>query len=412
MDNIEYITNCRLCKSEHKLETILPFGDVALANSYPKDKNENEELYSLTLVKCGDCGHIQLKETINPNKLFINYLYSSSDSPSLIKHFKEFAQDIKNKFDENKEVTILEIGSNDGILLKEFENINFGKLIGIDPAENISERAKSIKNAEIITDFFNLESSENIKQKFGLIDIICANNVFAHVDRLDSMVQGIVNCLSEDGVFIFENAYLLDTIKGLYFDQTYHEHLQYYGIIPLVKYLRSYGLEIFDIKRVNTQGGSFRIFVKKSSSTKHIITSNVNDFIEKENEFGLYENKTYEVFVDKINTLKINLKKLIDQIMGEGKTISCYGCPAKFALFSKFFELDSNIIKYVVDDSTLKQGRFSPGKKIPIVSRNHFYDNPTDYCIISVWNMADAIINNNKEYKGKFIVPMPALQLH
>lgn len=409
MNDINNIDSCRLCKNKEKLETVLPFGNVALANSYPLSKEENEDIFPLTIVKCGECGHIQLKETINPEKLFTNYLYSSSDSPSLIKHFKEFAEDIKTRFNYKKDITILEIGSNDGILLKEFENINFGKLIGIDPAKNISERAKSIKNAEIITDFFNIKSSEYIKQKFGLIDIICANNVFAHVAELDSMTEGIVNCLSEDGVFIFENAYLLDTIKGLYFDQVYHEHLQYYGIIPLRKYLKSYGLEIFDIKRVNTQGGSFRIFVKKSISNKHAITSNVNDFIQKENEFGLYENKTYEVFIDKINTLKLNLKKLINQIIDEGKTISCYGCPAKFALFSKFFELDDNVIKYVVDDSKLKQERFSPGKKIPIVSREFFYKNPTNYCIISVWNMADSIINNNKNYNGKFIIPMPEL---
>lgn len=411
MSDIENIVNCRLCKAFDKLETVLSFGEVALANSYPINKDEDEDLFPLTLVTCSECGHVQLKETINPTKLFANYLYSSSDSPSLVKHFKEFAEDIKNRFNDKNNITILEIGSNDGILLKEFENINFGKLIGIDPAENISERARSIKSAEIITDFFNLNSSENIKQKFGLVDIICANNVFAHVDKLDSMVEGIVNCLSEDGVFIFENAYLLDTIKGLYFDQTYHEHLQYYGIIPLVKYLGSYGLEIFDIKRVNTQGGSFRIFVKKISSNKYQITENVGEFIEKENDFELYSNQTYKDFVLKLENLKNDLQQLVNNILQEGKTISCYGCPAKFALFSKFFELDSDIIKYVVDDSPLKQGRFSPGKKIPIVSRNYFYENPTDYCIVSVWNMADAIINNNKDYKGQFIVPMPELKV-
>jgi hypothetical protein len=410
MNNIENITYCRLCKKPG-LKKILSFGEVALANSYPINQEDEEEFFPLTLVKCQDCGHVQLQETINPQKLFINYLYSSSDSPSLIKHFKEYAENVKTRFNNKENVTILEIGSNDGILLKEFENINFGNLIGIDPAENISERAKSIKNVEIIVDFFNLKSSEDIKQRFGYVDIICANNVFAHVDRLDSMVEGIVNCLSDDGVFIFENAYLLDTIQGLYFDQAYHEHLQYYGIIPLIKYLGTYDLEIFDIQKVNTQGGSFRIFVKKTSSNKHQITENVQTFVDKENKFNLYSDETYIDFVNKLNILKMNLQSLIKKIIAENGTISCYGCPAKFALFSNFFELDNNIIKYVIDDSTLKQGRFSPGKKIPIVSRDYFYTNPTDYCIISVWNMADAIINNNKEYTGKFIIPMPNLKI-
>ena len=409
MNDITYIHACRLCKNED-IDVILPFGEVALANSYPSSKEEKEDLFPLTLMKCNNCGHIQLKETINPERLFLNYLYSSSDSPSLIKHFKEYAEDIKNRFQKDN-ATILEVGSNDGILLKEFENIQFGKLIGIDPAENISERAKSIKNANIITDFFNIESAIKIKNKFGPIDIICANNVFAHVNDVDSMIEGIVNCLADDGVFIFENAYLYDTIKGLYFDQAYHEHLQYYGIIPLVKYLATYKMEIFDIKRVNTQGGSFRIYAKKIKNQKYNISENVFNFINNEKEFDLYSNQTYQEFVEKLNVLKFDLKKLLKDIKLEGKKISCYGCPAKFALFSKFFELNDEIIEYVVDDSPLKQGRFSPGKKIPIVSRDYFYQNPTDYCIISVWNMAEAIINNNKEYKGKFIIPMPKLKL-
>lgn len=410
MSDIKYIHECRLCK-DRNVNVILSFGDVALANSYPTSKEEREDLFPLTLMKCDSCGHVQLKETINPNRLFLNYLYSSSDSPSLIKHFKEYAEDIKNRFNTDKKINILDIGSNDGILLKEFENIGFGKLIGIDPAENISERAKSIKDASIITDFFNIESASRIKSKFGPVDIICANNVFAHVDELDSMMEGIAYCLSDNGVFVFENAYLYDTIKGLYFDQAYHEHLQYYGVIPLIKYLASYNMDIFDIKRVNTQGGSFRIYAKKMSNKNFKVSQTVVEFIGQEDDFNLYSNQTYQDFIEKLNVLKYNLQNLIKDVRLKGGKISCYGCPAKFALFSKFFELDDNIIEYVVDDSPLKQGRFSPGKKIPIVNREYFYKNPTDYCIISVWNMSDTIINNNKEYKGKFIIPMPELKI-
>lgn len=410
MNDIKYIHECRLCR-DRNVNIILPFGDVALANAYPKSKEEREDLFPLTLMKCESCGHVQLRETINPNRLFLNYLYSSSDSPSLVKHFKEYAEDIKNRFNTEKPINLLEIGSNDGILLKEFENINFGKLIGIDPAENISERAKSIKDAHIITDFFNIESANKIKNKFGLINIVCANNVFAHVDELDSMMEGIVHSLADDGVFVFENAYLYDTIKGLYFDQVYHEHLQYYGVIPLVKYLAFYKMEIFDIKRVNTQGGSFRIYAKKIKNQTYSISNNVYEFIQNEKDFELYSNQTYQDFIEKLDLLKNNLQTFIKEVKKKGGTISCYGCPAKFALFTKFFELDDNTIDYVVDDSPLKQGRFSPGKKIPIVSREYFYNNPTDYSIISVWNMADAIINNNKEYKGKFIIPMPEFKV-
>lgn len=407
---IANINNCRLCKSKN-INIIIPFGKTALANAYPVSKEEPEQLFDLTVMKCSDCGHVQLKETIDPEVLFSNYLYASSDSPSLVKHFKSFAENIKNKFDTGKKINILEIGSNDGILLREFENINFGNLIGVEPAKNIADISKQRTKASIINDFFNEDLSENIKSKFGAIDVICANNVFAHVSDIDSLVKGIYNCLDKDGIFIFENAYLLDTIKGLYFDQVYHEHLQYYGIIPLQKYLKNYKMDIFDVERVNIQGGSFRIFVKKEESTKHNISSNVQDFINKELDYNLYGDSRYEDFNEKLNSLKNDLFYLISDIQKQNKTISCYGCPAKFSLFSKFFNLNNETIKYVVDDSPLKQGRYSPGKKIPIVNREYFYKNPTDYCIVSVWNMADAIINNNKEYQGKFIIPMPQLKI-
>lgn len=404
------IKNCRLCKSKN-INNIINFGEVALANAYPISLDEEEEFFDLTLIKCSDCGHIQLGQTIAPEKLFSNYLYASSDSPSLVKHFEGFACAIKEKFNQSQTINILEIGSNDGILLKEFEKINFGNLIGVEPAKNIAEISREKTKANILNKFFNENVAEEIKNKFGYMDIICANNVFAHVSDLDSLVKGIYNCLNKDGVFIFENAYLLDTIKGLYFDQVYHEHLQYYGIIPLQKYLKNYKMDIFDIERVNVQGGSFRIFVKKEESNKNPISSNVKNFIQKELDYNLYNDAIYENFIKKINNLKDELKLLINNIRKENKTISCYGCPAKFALFSKFFELDSSLIKYVIDDSPLKQNKFSPGKKIPIVNRDYFYKNPTDYCIISVWNMAESILNNNKDYKGKFIIPMPKLKI-
>jgi hypothetical protein len=170
-------------------------------------------------------------------------------------------------------------------------------------------------------------------------------------------------------------------------------------------------MEIFDIKRVNTQGGSFRIYAKKIQNQIYKTSENVLKFVQNEKDFNLYSNKTYEDFLHKLNVLKNDLQSFIKDIKSKGGRISCYGCPAKFALFSKFFELDATIIDYVVDDSPLKQGKFSPSKKIPIVNRDYFYENPTDYCIISVWNMAEAIINNNKQYKGKFIIPMPQLKI-
>jgi SAM-dependent methyltransferase len=314
-----------------------------------------------------------------------------------------------------KPTSVLEIGSNDGILLRPLKEQGVKQLIGVEPASNIADKSRDIEDrvndtVAIYATFFTDAFANILEHKFGQVDMVCANNVFAHVAGLDDVIRGVKRILKGDGVFIFENAYLLDTIKGLYFDQVYHEHLQYYGIKPLANYLAIYGMEIFDIKKVNTQGGSFRIFAQKEGG-KNPITQTVRKMIREEEEYQLYENETYDKFLQKLSGLNWNLKNIIEKAQYEGKTISCYGCPAKFALFSKYFELDDKIIKYVVDDSPLKQGRFSPGKKIPIVGREHFINNPTDYCIVSVWNMAEAVIKRNPQYTGKFIVPMPEVKI-
>lgn len=401
------IKHCRLCKSED-IEAVIEFGDVPLANAYPTKIDEVEPVFPLTVVKCRYCGHVQLKETVEPKALFSNYLYSSSDSPSLLGHFKSYAEEVVGRFNPS---SVLEIGSNDGILLRPLSNLGVKKLIGVEPAVNIAQKCQDISNTRIYMDFFDENLSNTIQKEYGKIDLVCANNVFAHVAELDSVIKGIVEILEPNkGVFVFENAYLLDTIKGLYFDQVYHEHLQYYGIKPLVRYLGVNGLEIFDIKRVDTQGGSFRIFAQKKGAENQFQPSVLN-FLQAENDNLLYKDSTYADFLANIENLRRELSFVIDIAKSSGKTVSCYGCPAKFALFSKFFNLDSSIIKYVVDDSPLKQGRLSPGKKIPIVSREYFLQNPTDFCIVSVWNMADAVINRNKEYNGTWIKPMPHVEL-
>ena len=408
-DKFKLITECRLCKSP-RIETVLDFGLVPLANSYPTLSNEFENVYPMRVMKCKDCGHVQLKETINPDVLFANYSYASSDSPALLKHFHEFAYTVTSKLSLGEYDSILEIGCNDGILLKEFVKLGFINLYGVEPATNIAARAMGI-GAVILNQFFDENSAKKIRDTHGRMNVICANNVFAHVANIDSMAQGVADLLTEDGVFIFENAYLLDTIKGLYFDQVYHEHLQYYGIVPIQRFLAKFGFEIFDIQSVATQGGSFRIFTKRATSTKWKVEPTVAQWVQNEIAYGLYENETYKAFDRNIEKLSNQIRVFIKNSIDSGKTVSCYGCPAKFALFSKVFHLNVNNIKYVVDDSPIKQGKYSPGKKIPIVSSVHFLEHPTDICLVSVWNMAESVMGRNPEFKGKWIIPMPQFKI-
>lgn len=407
--NIEIISKCRLCSSE-SLNTIIEFGEIALANNYLIEENQNELTYPLTLTKCKECDHVQIKETINPEILFNNYAYASSDSPALNIHFEEYAKDIIANYNSSEYSQILEIACNDGVLLKQFEKLGIINLIGVEPAKNIAQICKNNTKAKIYNKYFNENCADEIIPEIGLSDIICANNVLAHVADIDTFIKGVNKCLSGKGIFVFENAYLLDTVKNLYFDQVYHEHLQFFGIKPLQKFLLKHGLEIFKIKRVLTQGGSFRIFAKKTKNKNIKIDESVELFLLEEEKYKLYDDVTYIEFKNKIKNLQADFKNLIAKIKNENKTISCYGCPAKFALLSKILSLNKNNVEYVVDDSPLKQNKFSPYGRIKIVNRQKFIENPTDYCIISSWNMSDSIIKKNNQYTGKFIIPLPEIK--
>jgi len=391
---------------------MLDFGEVPLANDYPEKIDSPVEAYPLTVSKCKGCGHVQLNETVSPERLFSNYTYASSDSPALVKHFTEYANTVTSKFRLGDYSQILELGMNDGVLLDQFQKLGLLQLFGVDPAKNICELAQEKLGfpTKIINDFFNEETALKMRKQHGMFDIICANNVFAHVADLDSFTSGVKILLSKNGTFIFENAYLFDTINNLYLDQFYSEHLQYYGILPLVQYLDKFKLKIFDIQHVNTQGGSFRIFASHKDDTR--TEPIVQQWIDEELQFGLYNEDTYKDFKFSLNDLQESMKNTMDWMKENNYTVSCYGCPAKFALLSKFFNFNRDNIRYVVDDSPLKYGRFSQGAKIPIVNNQHFKANPTDYTIISTWNMAASIMERNPSYNGTWIVPLPEIKFY
>jgi len=401
MEKYKTIKYCRLCASSYIVE-VIDFGKTSLANSYLSKETEKEDKFPLTLARCLDCGHIQIKESVNPKILFSNYFYKSSDSKYLINYFKDYAKQVSDKFKNKKISKTLEIGSNCGLLLEELNNLNFSqKLIGVDPASNIVP--KSHNNIYYYNDFFGSEVANKIISEHGKCDIIIANNVFAHIENIDSITQGVKESLTENGVFIFENAYGLSTIKGLFFDQIYHEHLQYFSIKPLREYFKRFKLEIFDVDFNANQGGSIRCFVKHREPKSNKIKKSVQKFINEEESFGLYDGHCFVNFLSDISAIRIKVDEFINKCLKDNKTISCYGCPAKFALFSKVFNLNSKNIKYVVDDTPVKQGKYSPNSKILIVNNDYFKQNPTDYCIISAWNVAEFIVNNNKNYSGKFI---------
>lgn len=403
---------CRLCESK-KLISVFELVSTPPANAFiSKNKlNQVQESFPLEVFQCEVCSHVQLLVVVNPDMLFSNYVYVSGTSPVFVKHFKDYAEDVIRKFNLNTDDFVLDIGSNDGTLLKFFKN-NGMRILGVDPASKIAHKA-SKSGIETIPNFFDLILSKKILDKYGSAKVITANNVFAHVDDLIGLTNAIKLLLSKDSVFVFEVSYLKDVYEKCLFDMTYHEHLAYHSVLSLDRFFNNNGLEIIDVKSVNTHGGSIRIFVQMQDGVYSRIKT-VNDFIEKEKLLGLDKISTMKDFGKKINALGYELKTILTEIKNDGLTIAGFGAPAKATSLMYHFGIDSNTIEYIIDDSPLKQGLYSPGMHIPIVSSEILIDNPPEYLLILAWNFKDSIIKKNKQFYdngGKFIIPLPKVEV-
>lgn len=403
------ISSCQFCKSKN-LKKVLDFGSTPPANSFLK-KNElknKEPRFPLQVFFCKNCHLLQLGHIVNPEILFKNYVYSSSTSPVFIKHFEDYAREVFERFKLNKNSFVIDIGSNDGILLKPFKALGVN-VLGIDPAQNLAATA-TMQGLPTLPYFFDSKLAAEIAEKRGQADIITANNVFAHIRDLDEIVKGIKTLLKDEGVFIFEVAYLVDFLEKNYFDTVYHEHLFYHAVSPLDKFFKRHGMQIFDVKKVETHGGSIRVFVKKEGAN-HQIQNSVEKFIEEEVNKGLSEEIIYLSFFEKIRQNKNKLISILKEIKSEGKTIAGYGAPAKGNTLLNYFGIDAKILDYIVDDSPLKQGLFTPGTHIPVVSSAKLNQNPKpDYLLILAWNFAKPIMEKLSDFSqsnGKFIIPVP-----
>lgn len=403
---------CRLCNS-NKLKSVVKFCATPPANAFisNRDLNIEQETYPLEVFFCCNCKHVQLLDVVNPSILFKNYVYVSGTSPVFIKHFEEYSKSLINSFSPSFDEIIIDIGSNDGTLLSFFKQEGF-KVLGIDPAKEISEIANK-KGIETLNNFFDLELSNHIKKNYPKASIITANNVFAHCDDLIGIVNGVKNLLSRNGTFVFEVSYLVDVVEKTLFDTIYHEHLSYHSVIPLIDFFKSNGMELFKVDFINTHGGSIRGFAKLECS-KIKTDNSIKNLVQLEKKLGIDNPKTFINFYEKITLLKKRLLEILHTLKSEGKKIAAFGAPAKATTLMYQFGLNKDVIDYIIDDSPLKQGLYSPGLHIPVLSSEHLKNQHPDYLLLLAWNFADSIVEKNKEFLesgGHFIVPLPQIQI-
>ena len=328
--------------------------------------------------------------------MFTNYLYTSSTSKTFRDHFAEAAKKyVKELKLDKKKSYIIDIGSNDGIALKPFLELGFKKILGVEPAKNLAKLANKNK----IKTFNGFLEKKNIKKIKRNADLILASNVFAHSDKLKEMAECMLSLLSNKGTMIIEVQYLMNTLKDLTFDNIYHEHYNYWSLTSLNYFFNQFKAKIFRSEKVNTHGGSIRVYVKKDKKVK--IEQSVKKMLKEEEIFGIKDYKTYQKFGEKVYKIRENVLENIKKLKSQKKKIIGYGAPAKATTALNFFGI-SKEIDFIVEDNKLKHKKFIPGVKIPIQNKSQIKDKK-NILLVLAWNFYNDIKNNNKNLSDNFV---------
>ncbi|MEM4259536.1 MAG: NAD-dependent epimerase/dehydratase family protein [Candidatus Pacearchaeota archaeon] len=406
MQNSSLRTECQICGNK-TLKKVLSLGNSPLANNLLSEKElDKEELFPLELMYCNQCHLCQLSYIVPPEKMFKHYLYLTSTTETFRRHFKEMAESLIKDFILTQNSLVIDIGSNDGLLLKNFKEAGM-RVIGVEPAENIANEANK-QGIRTIPEFFNRKVAEEILKKEGKASIITANNVFAHVRDIKDVLENVKLLLQPQGIFCIEVQYLFDIMQKLTFDNIYHEHLYYYTVTSLKNFFEKNGMRIFKVQHVDTHGGSIRVFVQRDDGP-YAIDASVESFILKEKIACIDKEATYLNFARKVYDIKNKIREFVINIKANNKKIAGYGAPAKATTLLNFCGLTKEHISYIVEDNKLKQGMIVPGVRIPIFGREMLDKETPDYIVILAWNFAEEILKNNLRYKQKgikFFVPL------
>lgn len=405
--------SCRFCKSNLELYFV-NLGFAPPSNDYlnEKDLNCSESYIPLRVLMCKECWLAQTEDYKAPEELFkSDYAYFSSASSSWLEHSKKFANSIIKELNLDEKSFVVELACNDGYLLKNFTHKKI-PCLGVEPTNSCAKKARE-SGIKVIERFFDENLSNEIRSNYSKADLICSNNVLAHVPDIFGFVNGIGQLLKEDGTATFEFPHLLSLIKYKQFDTIYHEHYSYLSLIFLCNLLKATNLRAYKVEKLNTHGGSLRLYVCKNSAPIKTNLS-VQQIMEEEIKFGLKREDTYRKFQKDIIKIKNDFHSFILEKYISGKKIVAYGAAAKGNTFLNFCGIKNDLIEYVCDISPSKQNKFLPGSHIPIVDPNKLIETKPDFIIILPWNLKNEISNQlsyAREWGAKFICAVPNLEI-
>ena len=402
---------CRMCGSGD-LEMVFqlkpsPIGDAFVSASRI---DQVQASYPIDLFICRGCGLPQLLDVFSCELLFGDQRYHKPGWVNLDKHVQHYVDEVLSFIKPAANSLVIDIGSYEGNFLRLFKNRGL-RIVGIEPTQKIARKAIA-NGIETFSDFLTPAVSKQIREEHGLATIITANNVFANIDDLKMVTECIRDLLAPEGVFIFESLYIADLIQNMGFDFIYHEHLSYFSVKPMQSFFQRMGMELFDVKRVPTKGGSLRFVVQHKKAARRIEPS-VASLVNDENNLGLYQPETFKVFASKIDTLKIQTLDLLRDLKDRGKSIAGFGASITGTTLIYHFEMGESL-EYLIDDNPEKKGCYSPGIHLPVYSSDALNECKPDYVVILAWRFVDQIVKRNQafiKYGGHFIMPLPEVRI-
>ncbi len=400
---------CKIC--DKQLGTIISFGKMPISNRFVSDVTAEEFFYDLSLGFCPECLMVQLENCVEPGMMFnADYAYFSSISRAMEGHFEEMASEILEFVSDKPKPFVVELGSNDGIMLRHIAARDIAHL-GIEPSANVAAIARE-KGVNVLGEFFTAKCASDIMRSYGQADIICGANVMCHIEDINSVFKGVSILLKPGGVFFFEDPYLLDIIKKTSFDQIYDEHVYYFSGLAVSELAKRHGLQLVNMVPQEVHGGSMRYYLKKGVENK--VTREVAFFLSQEEAYNLHSLEGYMSFKERVDKICSDFRNLLLKIKSEGKRIAAYGATSKSTTLLIYSKVGPDLLDYISDTTPTKIGKYTPGTHIPVKSHKHFLDDSPPYTVLLAWNHKREILAKEEEYRekgGKFITFFPEVTI-
>jgi hypothetical protein len=407
------IYQCRFC-GEPLRETFVDLGLSPLCENYiaVDQLQEPEELYPLHSFVCHKCYLVQLPEHVTAREIFEEYAYFSSYSESWLEHAQKYVASISSRLRLGRQSLVVEVASNDGYLLQYFK-ANGIPVLGVEPAKNVA-RAAVEKGIPCVTEFFGRDLASRLVCEGRKADLLLGNNVLAHVPDINDFVAGMKILLADNGVITMEFPHLVRLVEENQFDTIYHEHFSYLSFTTVERIFAAHGLALFDVDELSTHGGSLRIYACHVNDGSKVVSSSVSELKSREEAWGVSGLERYRGFAKKVEMTKRNILRFLIEAKDLGKSIAGYGAPGKGNTLLNYCGIRTDFLDYTVDRNLYKQGKYTPGTRIPIFPPERLRETKPDFLFVLPWNLKDEIIAQNafvREWGGQFVVPIPEVQV-